>query len=236
MCNERNEMTNFEYYYNNVPGQGPCRNNLIYTSLISQDKKTFVQWYYNDSEYHRGQNQVIDPTKMEEKWLREVNYITQMRNAFPDLVPTIKNIDLENKKLHLEIDGPDFWERAGCDMANYDDVLPDWQDQMLNIIQAHKRLALHKYSMHPSSYFIVDGRLKSINYFFTYRDNEPNVSIQDVESHIYSTRQDEMRKHLSSLGIEWNKPQPWAVMDQLCWNSFSTNYPAEFLEKVKCIK
>lgn len=236
MCNERNEMTNFEYYYNNVPGQGPCRNNLIYTSLISQDKKTFVQWYYNDSEYHRGQNQVIDPTKMEEKWLREVNYITQMRNVFPDLVPTIKNIDLENKKLHLEIDGPDFWECAGCDMANYDSVLPDWQDQMLNIIRAHKRLGLHKYSMHPSSYFIVNGRLKSINYFFTYRDNEPNVSIQDVESHIYSTRQDEMRKHLSLLGIEWDKPQPWAVMDQLCWNSFSTNYPAEFLEKVKCIK
>jgi len=229
-------VTEFEYYYNNIPGKGLCRNNLIYTSLISKDKKTFCQWYYNDSKYHQGQNQVIDPSKMEEKWLREVNYLTQMRNAFPELVPTIKKIDLENKKLHLEIDGPDFWERAGCDMANYDSVLPDWQDQMLNIIRAHKSLGLHKYSMHPSSYFVVDGQLKSINYFFTYRDSEPNISIQDVESHIYSTRQDEMRKHLSSLGIEWNKTQPWTTMDQLCWNSFSTNYPADFLEKVKCIK
>ena len=224
-----------EYYYNNVPGEGPSRNNLIYTSLISKDKKVFCQWYHNDTEYHKGKNQVVDPAKMEEKWLREVNYLTQMRNAYPSLVPTIKNIDLEARKLYLEIDGPDFWERAGCDMANYRNVLPDWQEQMLAIIQTHKNLGWHKYSMHPSSYFVVDGKLKSINYFFTYRNIEPNIAIKDVESHIYTTRQDEMRKHLTTLGIEWDKPQPWTTMDQLCWASFSINYPAEFIERVKCI-
>lgn len=225
-------MTNFKYYYNDIPGKGLCRNNLIYTSLISEDEKTFVQWYYNDTEYHKGQHQVVDPSKMEEKWMREVNYITQMRNAYPDLIPKITKIDMENKKLHLEIDGSDFWNRAGCLTENYDKVLPDWQDQMLDIIKAHKSLGLHKYSMHPSSYFIVDGKLKSINYFFTYRQDEPYVSIADVESHIYSTRQDEMRKHLKTLGIEWDKPQPWELMDQLCWNSFRNNYPDEFIEKV----
>jgi hypothetical protein len=223
----------YEYYYNDVPGTGLCRNNLIYTSLISEDKKTFVQWYYNDTNYHKNQNQVIDPAKMEEKWLREVNYLTQMRNKYPDLVPTIKNIDLENKKLYLEIDGPDFWNLANCTTENYDKVLPDWQEQMLNIIQTHKALGWHKYSMHPSSYFVVGGRLKSINYFFTYHKNENTVSLADVESHIYSTRQDEMRKHLDSLGINWDKPQPWSTMDQLCWASFSNNYPPDFIEKVK---
>ena len=89
---------NYEYYYNNVPGDGPSRNNLIYTSLISTDKKTFVQWYYNDVTYHKNQNQVVDPAKMEEKWLREVNYLTRMRNKYPDLVPTIKNIDFSPLK------------------------------------------------------------------------------------------------------------------------------------------
>jgi hypothetical protein len=229
----RIRLQGFDYYYNNVPGTGPCRNNLIYTSLISNDKKVFCQWYYNDTAYHQGNNQVVDPAKMEEKWLREVNYLTQMRNKYPELVPTIKNIDFDSKKLYLEIDGPDFWECAGCDMRNYDLVLPDWQDQMLNIIRAHKSLGLHKYSMHPSSYFVVNGKLKSINYFFTYRKEEATISIAEVESHIYSTRQDEMRKHLSILGIEWDKPQPWNVMDQLCWSSFSTNYPKDFIEKVK---
>lgn len=226
-------MINFDYYYNNVPGKGLCRNNLIYTSLISKDRKTFCQWYHNAGEYHKGQNQVVDPDKMEEKWLREVNYLTQMHNVYPDLIPKILEIDLDSKKLFLEIDGLDFWEQAGCLTENFDKVLPDWQDQMIEIIKAHKSLGFHKYSMHPSSYFVVNGRLKSINYFFTYRATEPWVSIKDVESHIHSNRQNEMNKHLISLGIEWDKPQSWQLLDQLCWVSFSTNYPKEFILRAK---
>ncbi|MDA7834189.1 hypothetical protein N9A25_00140 [bacterium] len=225
-------QNDYEYYFNDVPGVGLCRNNLIYTSLVNKDMTQFVQWYYNDGEYHKGQNEVLDPNLMEEKFKREVIWLTHMRNNFPEHVPNISKIDLHERKIYLEIEGLDFWNRAGCLTENYDKVLPDWQDQMLEIIRAHKSLGLHKYSMHPSSYFVVDGKLKSINYFFAYRNNEPLVSIADVESHIYSTRQDEMRKHLATLGIEWDKPQPWEVMDKLCWNSFRTNYPADFIDKV----
>ena len=222
--------TSMNYYYNESLDGKKTRNNLIYTSLANDDLTTFVQWYYNDGEYHKGQNQVVDPHLMDEKFHREVKYLSLMSVKFPDLVPKFK-LDTGNKKIYLEIDGKDFWNRADCLTENYDSVLPDWQDQMLEIIKAHKSLGLHKYSMHPSSYFIVDGKLKSMNYFFTYHKDEQWVSIADVESHIYSTRQDEMRKHLEKLGINWNEPQPWEIMDKLCWNSFRTNYPEDFIEK-----
>jgi hypothetical protein len=222
---------NFEYYYNDVPGIGLTRNNLVYTSLADKDLTTFVQWFYNDGEYHRGQNEVVNSDLMIEKFNREVRYLNLMQQHHPDFIP-IFDVDLTTRKIYLEIDGKDFWNRAGCLTENYDKVLPDWQDQMLEIIKAHKSLGLHKYSMHPSSYFIVNGKLKSMNYFFTYHYTETNVCLADVESHIYSTRQDEIRKHLESLGIDWNTPQPWKIMDQLCWKSFRTNYPLDFIEKV----
>lgn len=226
----------YEYYYNNVPGVGLTRNNLIYTSLVSQDKKTFVKWYHNDTEYHKGQNEIVDSEKMDEKWHREMHFLHNMSQHNPSMVPEILEVNVPERKIYLRIDGLDFWNRANCTVDNYDNVLPDWQDQMIEIIKAHKVRGWHKYSMHPSSYFVVDGQLKSINYFFTYSNNENHISIKDVESHIHSNRQDEMRKHLHTLGIEWDKPQPWEVMDQLCWSSFSTNYPADFIERVKCIK
>jgi hypothetical protein len=199
---------------------------------MNQNQKIFCQWYHNDSEYHKGQNEVVDSSKMEEKWLREVNYLTHMRNHFPDLVPEILNIDLVSRKVFLKVDGPDFWNRANCDIANYNSVVPDWQDQMIEIIKAHKSLGLFKYSMHPSSYFVVDGKLKSINYFFAYRNIEPLISIADVESHIHSNRQAELRKYLEQLGIEWDKPQAFETLEKLCWESFRTNYPEDFIEKV----
>jgi hypothetical protein len=223
---------NYSYYYNNVPGVGLTRNNLIYTSLISDDKKVFVQWYHNDKKYHKEQNQIVDPEKMDEKWERELKYLQQMRGAYPDLVPNVLDIDYKHRKIYLEINGPDLWQRSMDMNGSFYDVISDWDTQMIEIIQAYKFLGLHKYSMHPSSYFIVDGKLKSINYFFTYHYTEPNISISDIESHIYSTRQDIMKKYIGSLGIKWDEPQSWKVFDMLCWESFRTNYPKEFIDKI----
>jgi len=224
----------FDYYYNNVPERGLCRNNLIYTSLMSEDKKTFIQWYYNDTKYHKGKNEVVDPKKMKEKWDREIHYLHLMGTHYPHLVPKY-DIDLVEKKIYLKVDGADFWEQSGCNHNNFDSTLPDWQEQMLDILKAHKSLGLYKYSLHPSSYFIVNGKLKSINYFFTYHKSEGPISIADHASHIFSTRQEEMKKYIKNLNLSWDNPEPLSTLQELCFDSFRINYPSSFIERAKAI-
>lgn len=230
------EKTNFSYYYNQMQGESPWRNNLIYTSLISNDKKTFCKWYFDDGIYHAGQNQVVSSELMEQKWNREVAFITLMSKHFPNLVPNILEINHAEKKIYLEIDGVDLWQRSlDKNQCCFDLIISDWQEQMLEIVQAHRTLGLWKYSMHPSSYFIVDNQLKSINYFFTYKESENFISIKEVESHIHSNRQTELKKHLKSLDVEWDVPQKFETLNRLCWESFKKNYPPDFIEKVKSI-
>jgi hypothetical protein len=200
---------------------------------MSSDKKTFVQWYHNDSDYHKGMNEVVDPKLMDAKWLREVNYLTQMRNVYPELVPTITNIDLDHKKIFLQVDGPDLWQRSLDADCSFDEILPDWQEQMLAIFQAHKTLGLYKYSLHPSSYFIVDGKLKSINYFFTYNQNEGPITVSDHLSHISEGRREQLRPITDAMGIDWNTPQTLETMQLLAIESFSNMYPRDFIEKAK---
>lgn len=223
------------YYYNHIPGEKPSRNNLIYTSLMSDDQKTFVQWYYNDTEYHQGQNEIVDPEKMDAKWRRELHFLHNMAYHNPDMVPEILEVNVPDRKIYLRVDGPDFWNLAKCDQANYDSVLPDWQEQMLAILKAHKDRGWYKFSLHPSSYFIVDGKLKSINYFFTYSQDEGPISIADHASHIYSTRQAIMREQVKAMGLEWDTPQPLDKLQILCFESFRTNYPNDFIEKAKAL-
>jgi hypothetical protein len=225
----------FEYYYNHVPGEEPSRNNLIYTSLIDKKKKVFVQWYYNDTDYHQGQNEVVDPKLMEEKFHRELHFLSNMAWRNPHMVPKIIEVNVPERKIYLAINGEDFWNQAKCSVENYDNVLPDWQEQMLAILQAHKDRGWYKFSLHPSSYFIVDGKLKSINYFFTYSSNEGPISIADHASHIYSARQDIMRKQVDAMGLDWDAPQPLDKLQQLCFESFRTNYPDDFIAKAKAI-
>ena len=225
--------TNFEYYYNTVPEKGLCRNNLIYTSLISKDKKTFCQWYHNDKGYHGGHNQVVDPALMEHKFNREVEYLLQMSKHYPQHVPKILDIDIENKKIYLKIDGPDMWELAGCVGNNYSNIVLDWDTQMLEIIQAHKDLGLYKYSMHPSSYFVVNGKLKSINYFFTYNDNDDNISVKEVLSHISLDRQADLLPKLEQAGIAIDTPASFKDLQCLAFDSFKTNFTTDVMEKAK---
>jgi hypothetical protein len=226
---------NFEYYYNDVPGKGLCRNNLIYTSLISKDKKTFCQWYHNDTEYHKGQNQVVDPNLMDEKWQREIKFITIMSQEYPDLVPKILDIDMVNRKLYLEINGPDMWELAGCQGTDYSKVVPDWRQQLLNIVQAHKNLGIYKISMHPSSYFVVDGKLKSINYFFCYTDADEPISMKSVLSHISEDRQRDLIGKMGAMGLTFNSTMSFTQFQHISFETFKLNFLDEVMEAAKKI-
>ena len=221
----------FEYYYNNVPGKGLCRNNLIYTSLISKDRKTFCQWYYNDENYHGGHNEVVDPNLMEEKWHREIKFLSIMARHYPEHVPTIDTVDHINKKIYFDIDGADFWEQAQCSQNNYDKVLPNWREQMLDIIQAHASLGIYKYSMHPSSYFVVDGKLKSINYFFSYDSRDEKISLTDVMSHISINRRNDLLPKMNRLGIDVDKPTSFFDIQMLAFESFKTDFPADAMDE-----
>lgn len=224
----------FEYYYNNVPGKGPCRNNLIYTSLISKDRKTFCQWYHNDTDYHKDQNQVVDSNLMEEKFQREVEGLFYMYDhGFGKYLPNF-HIDLNEKKIYLEIEGPDMWELAGCTGNDYSQILPDWDKQMLDIIQAHKDLGLYKYSLHPSSYFIVDGQLKSMNYFFTYIEGKDRpITLRSVMSHISEDRQADLFVKMKELEIDVDKPTEHKQIQNLAFESFKTNFRDDVMELAK---
>ena len=226
-------MTNeFKYYYNNVPGKGLCRNNLIYTSLISKSKTVFCQWYHNDTDYHKGHNQVVDPSLMDEKFEREIKYLKIMRQEYPQHVPAFE-IDYEFRKVYLEIDGPDMWELAGCTGTDYSKVLPDWDKQMLEIIQSHKDIGLTKYSLHPSSYFIVDGKLKSMNYFFTYDQTDDPISLRSVMSHISEDRQADLFPKMQANGIDVDAPTAHNDIQILAFDSFKTNFRDDVMEKAK---
>ena len=221
-------MNRYNYYYNNVPGQGLCRNNLVYTSLINQSKTEFVQWFHNDTEYHRGQNEVIDPHLMEQKWQREVDMLLMMHHNFPEHIPDILELDYDNKKIIYGIDGVDFWEQSHT--VGMDAVLPNWCEQMLEILQAHKTLGLYKYSLHPSSYFVVESKLKSVNYFFCYHKSEPFITVQDHLSHISHERRQYLLPKMKEMHIDMNIPTDFASLQVLCLESFRNNYPKDFID------
>lgn len=225
----------FEYYYNNVPGKGLCRNNLIYTSLINKEKTVFQQWYHNDTEYHNGQNQIVDPKLMDEKWQREMHFLHNMAHFYPSMVPEILEVSVPERKIYLKIDGVDFWQQSLDSGKSFDELLPDWREQMLDMFRAYKNLGWYKYSLHPSSYFVVDGKLKSINYFFTYNSTDAPISLRSIMSHISEDRQADLFPKMTSMGIDVDAITTHNQIQQLAFESFKTDFPSEVMDIAKRI-
>ena len=222
-------MDNFKYYYNNVPGKGLCRNNLIYTSLINEDATEFCMLFHNDSEYHKGHNEVVDPKLMEMKYIREKDFLLTLDVDYKNLIPRLTKIDSDEQKIYFEIQGVDFWEQSHG--KTYEDVLPDWQEQMLYIMETHKKLGIYKYSLHPSSYFIIDGKLKNVNYFFAYNQTESAITVKEHMSHISKERQASLLPKMKELDIQENKTYSFDKLQVLCLESFRNVYPESFINK-----
>jgi hypothetical protein len=165
---------------------------------------------------------------MEQKWQREVDMLLMMHHNFPEHIPDILEIDYDNKKIIYGINGVDFWEQSHT--VGMDAVLPNWREQMLEILQAHKTLGLYKYSLHPSSYFVMEGKLKSVNYFFCYHKSEPFITVQDHFSHISLDRRIFLLPKMKEMQIDPHTPTDFASLQILCLESFRNNYPKDFID------
>lgn len=221
----------FEYYYNSVPGVGTCRNNLVYTSKIDRQAGLFSIHYTYDQTYHM--NNCLEEDALARKWKRELNFTKQMHTAFPHHVLNISSINESKRKIVFNIEGEDFWQMANCDEKNYSNVLPDWQEQILQILKDYRHANIWKYSLHPSSFFIVKGKLKSINHFFCYNTIEPHVAITEVLDHISDNRKTKLLQYLKTNNISPTQKAPWEYYAQICLDSFKSNYPSSFIEKAK---
>lgn len=221
----------FEYYYNNVPGIGKCRNNLVYTSKIDRQNQLFSIQYTHDQTYHN--NQCLPTDYLEQKWIREVKFLVDFAAQFPDHVPEIVNIDYKTKEIILSIQGDDFWQQANCDSRNYIKVVNNWEEQILQILKDYRSANIWKYSLHPSSFFVVDGKLKSINHFFCYYSNEPKIAITEILDHVSDNRKQKLFDYLEKNKIDPNKKLPFEAYGQICLDSFRSEYSDNFIERAK---
>jgi len=124
---------------------------------------------------------------------------------------------------------------SGCRGREYSKSVVDWDTQMLEIIQAHKELGLTKYSLHPSSYFVVSGELKSMNYFFTYDTEDVKMTVRSVLSHISEDRRKELFPKMDAMGIDIDLPVEHKDLQLLAFDSFKNNFEEEVMEMAKRI-
>jgi hypothetical protein len=74
-----------------------------------------------------------------------------------------------------------------------------------------------------------------MNYFFTYDNDDANISLRSVMSHISEERQADLFPKMAAAGIDINSPTSHSDIQLLAFESFKTNFRNDIMEQAKII-
>ena len=227
-------MTNWDYYWNEEPGDR-FRANLVYTAYISGDRKTLCMSFNRDVNYHSNleENTLWTEELLAERFQRELKFYNKAAGKIP--VAELLDIDENNKKIYIKFPGDDFYMMGY--KSSYDQVLPDWRKQITERFKEMWSLGILKFSMHPNSWIVYeDGILRPINWFFTFEEGEPEKSISEYLIQLSDSRQDKLRPLLEKFNIDIEKKYQLWDLQNICFESFRHNYPSELIDSLLSIK
>lgn len=234
---DRNRMTNistWDYYFNEEPGD-KFRANLVYTAYVSPDKKTFCMKFFRDTNYHTDpdENKLWTEELLEERFRREIKFYNIAKEKIP--VADVIDIDERSRSIYIRWPEDDFYMMGY--RSSYDQVLPNWKEQIKERFKEMWSLNILKFSMHPNSWILYDdGILRPFNWFFTFSDNENDRAITDFMIQISNTRRETLAPVLKQYGWDIDTVYSLKELQNIALESFRKNYPQDLIDDLKKIK
>lgn len=221
--------SDWKYYYNRN-NDGLIRANLVYTPYVNPENNILCMSFNRDVNYHfvQHENDAWDEESLTERFYKEINY----REKVKYIIPTLELIEVDtiNREIYIEWPGDDFY-MMGLEKP-YDEILPDWQEQWIHIIETLKRINISKFSLHPNSFVIKNHKLVPFNWFFCYDRDQRGITIASVLKQISTQRLDKLAPVLDQMGMKINKEYTAQQLENVCFNSFRSNYPKGLIERV----
>lgn len=221
-------LTGWDYYWNEELDDR-YRANLVYTSLVSADRKTFCMRFHRDPAYHSNleENKLWTEEILQDRFDREL----EMHRKASAIMSTVEilEVDYTTREIYIRWPGDDFYMQGY--RSNYDTVLPDWQEQIKEAFRKMWGAGLCKFSMHPNSWLVFDdGILRPFNWFFTIDVSEGPKSVNDYIIQLSDQRQEK----LGDLDLD----QKYSIWDlqEICLHSFRHNYPSNLIDELIQIK
>lgn len=228
-------LDNWNYYYNTSNGE-QHRANLVYTALVSPDKKTFCMKFIRDKNYHyiEEENKNWTEELLKERFDREIKFYNLAKN---NNIPTLDIIDINYKEreIYIKWPGNDFYTMSLT--TSYEKILPNWKDQIIERYKEMWSIGVVKLSQHPNSWALFnDGILRPWNWFFTFERSEGLKSLSEFRVQISKDRQEKAMPLLKKYNLTVDKKYNLWFLQDLFFESFRFNYPDDLTDQLLEIK
>ena len=174
------DTTNWEYYFKLTPQGTPVESNLLYTPTVSPDGSMMCMHYCIDKTYRTNTPAELSEELVEWFFHREVRFLKEFSQF--NFTPTVYEVDTVNKKIIIEWNKETMSQIVFNPERNLDQELPNWREQIGNMLKATKQHEHYKMSLYPHCFFISKaGQLKTIDYYAVVPYNERFIERQIIE-------------------------------------------------------
>ena len=157
------DTTNWKCYYKMSMTGELTESNLLYTPTVNPKGNVMCMHYGNDDVYRKNvpilSEELIDWFfEREVKFLKELSYL--------DSTPEIYEIDYTNRKIFIEWNTETLSQIVNDSSRSLDNELPNWREQIENMLVNFKIHECYKMSLYPHCFYISKGgTLKTIDYY-----------------------------------------------------------------------
>jgi len=151
----------------------PQETNLLYVPTTNDEGNIMhCDWHF-DLLYFGNRNP-IEEQELEFFFERECKYLTSVQGK--PWAPELYNIDKKNRTIDIE------WNRESLNHIITDDTrdinveLPDWKEQIYNILSDLDNMGYYKMAIYPHCFFIDKNKqLKAIDYYSIVEKSDPLI-------------------------------------------------------------
>lgn len=155
-----------------------CKTNLLYTPYVNVDGSVLCIDYEINIDYQKGE--IVSEELTDYFFKKEVTYLTKFQGR--SWVP--KLLKLEGKKIYIEFN-EETLNHVLLSNKDLDSVLPDWKDQINEIMLEIDNAGYFKLALYPHSFFIgKDNKLKVLDFYTFIEKAKPLLPRKFIEGMI----------------------------------------------------
>lgn len=164
--------TDWQHYYS-VDNQGtPWPTGALYEPLVNPDGNILCMRFDPNNSFR---NEPVSIELAEDCFRREVKYLKKFSQY--NWCAKLIDVDTSTKEVYIE------WNKDCCEKiiesgTNLNSIIPDWKQQLKQIISDIKHNHVYKITMYPCYHFVKDNCLKAFGFYTTCDYNEQPIDIE----------------------------------------------------------
>jgi hypothetical protein len=202
--------------------------NMLYTPSLTVNKNILCMDWNLDSDYHVEQSNRTQEL-LDFFFDREVKHILLFRKY--GWCPKLFDINLEQKKIYIEFTHETLSHIVNDPSRSLNSELPDWKEQLYNILVDTKREGYYKTALYPHCFFIKNGVLKTFDYYGCVDMSHPYIERNSVEGMIGPGSLDRFNMATSNGLIDFNIFYKYTLNEYLSKTWADNPFP-EFYKRI----